>query len=219
MVKLGARTCDFRRPLTDDEILLARIATHTTSLRNPRSERAAVYAMVEAGMVPREAPFVTLEDIDDHEMPQMVLAVGHQHLCARFVPLDQFERSVLGRFTQAAHHAGVSRTKTLTYSPRTTGAKYNPEKHAPGTSSATAAAQGLLDRMLKEIGIFNVDVTATSIRLWRLLETYRASGATAAQELAGLGTETRDLDRLWHLLGQFEQIAQSTQDDDDISFL
>lgn len=219
MAKLKARTCEFRRALTDDEILLARIAAHTMSLQETRSERAAVYAMVEAGMVPRETPHLTLEAFVANEVPEGILAAGHTHLEERFVPLDQFESGILGRFMQDAHSAGVSQTTSLTYSPRTTGASYAPEKHKPGTREATAAAHGLLERMLKEIGLYNGDVTTTSIRLWRLLGTYRAAGATAAQELAGLGTDPMELNRLWQLLGEFEQIGQCTQDDEGISFL
>ncbi|MGZ6131996.1 MAG: hypothetical protein ACXWLF_08225 [Myxococcaceae bacterium] len=211
MVKLTPRTHALRRPCTDDEILLLRTVIYLDGRARPRSLRPAVYTLVEAGMTPGETTHVSLNDHDDHEMPQMVLAAGNAHLQPRFLPLDGFNTVVLGRFTEAAHRAGHAATKPLTYEGR---------KHDPGTSQATASAQGVLDRLLKEIGLFNADTSATSIRLWRLATTHATQDVKAAQELGGYGGKKEDQERLWRTLGFLQKPqAPDDSDDEDESFL
>jgi hypothetical protein len=206
MVKLAPRTHAVRRPLVDDEILLARVVIHLESSAQPRSTRAAVYTLVESGMTPGETTHVSLDDTDDYEMPQMVLAAGNAHLQSRFLPLDRFNTVVLGRFTEAAHRAGIATAQPLTYQGR---------KHAPGSSAATASAQGIIDRLLKEVGLFNDDVSATSLRLWRLATTLSQANVKAAQELGGYGETRDDEDRLWRALGHLEKPKVDEDDDEE----
>jgi hypothetical protein len=211
MIKLQPRTHALRRPLTDDEILLARVAVHLVSRDEPTSVTAAVYTLVETGFTPGETTMFSLDDVDDYEMPELVVAAGNGQLASRFLPVDTYGRVVLGRFTEAAYKKGQPTSKSATYAGR---------KHAPGSSAATASAQGIIDRFLKELGLFNVDVSATSLRLWRIAATLAETDTATAQERAGYDDTRNGEDRLWRSLGFFEKPRNEDADDEpEESFL
>lgn len=211
MTRLQARTHGHRRPLTDDEVVLLRTMVHLEGSAKAKSVRPAIYALIESGMTPGETTHFSLGDIGgDHENLEMVLAAGNGHIVPRFLPVDAFNASVLGRFTQVARDAGAATNTTLTYTGRV---------NVPGSVQATASSQRIIDRLLDQAGLANTDTTATSIRLWRLVTAYRAYGDTFAQELAGYGAKRDDVERLWRTLG-FMKPPEGTPavDDADTSF-
>jgi hypothetical protein len=133
--RLKTRSVQDQRGLTDDEILLARVHAATLSRCAPQSQAAAIYAMVDAGMVPGETTSVTTRDVDDYERPSMVYAPGNGHLADRYLPLDRFGSAVIGGRVAKAVADGYSPSRPLTYVPR---------KNHPGSKQATASAQGVL---------------------------------------------------------------------------
>lgn len=209
-VTLLRRTMSPRRPLTDDEVLLARVAVRLHSIADPRSATAGVYSLVEAGMVPGETTLVTLSDFSDcdgHEVSSHVLAPGNGHLASRFLPLDSYTRHVLGRLVNAATLAQVDAAKPLLYTPRDA-------KNLPGSPVATASAQGVLDRLLKSVGLFQDDTTASSIYLWRVQSTYLAAGVDAALEISGRSTASQ----MFQSLGQHRTKQEQVNPDEGFSF-
>jgi hypothetical protein len=173
-LRLRARTCQLGRPLFDDEILLARVHAAIGSDGNPKSQRACIYAMLDAGLVPGETTPVSLNDFDDIDQPTELLAPGNGHLDPRLLPLDRFAQAVLGRRTRAANKSNMR--KPLTYAPR---------KNAPGSAAASASAHGVVDRILTELGLADIDVTASSVMLWRLATVYATAGADTATAMSG----------------------------------
>lgn len=153
-------------------------------------------------MVPGETTHPTLSDFDDREMPQEVLAAGNGHLKSRFLSLDRFTSHTLGRHLNAAHRAGHHNDKPLTY---------NGRKHVSGSTQATASAQGVIDRLFKEIGLSNHDVTASSVYLWRVQTTFNTAGPDLAREPSGRTTT----DQMFHSIGHYRQRTSNEPDDDE----
>ncbi|GAA4722343.1 hypothetical protein GCM10025782_20370 [Pedococcus ginsenosidimutans] len=187
-VRLRARTHQLQRPFTDDEILLARVQAAIESLHNPDSQRANIYTLTDAGLTPGETTSFTLGDFDDVKDPAEVLAPGNGHLKCRLLPLDGFGQQLLFRCATSATIKGTAPTTLLTYTPRT---------NLPGTAAASASAQGVLDRMLSEVGLANTDVTASSITLWRVHSTWAEHGTDIAWQVSGRSTPEQMLTMLF----------------------
>ena len=100
-------------------------------------------------------------------------------LAPRFIPLDGFAQALLGRLARDAHKRGKHDSQPLTYSPRS---------GKPTANAGTASAQGVMDRMLAELGLANSDVTASSITQWRIHDVYVTTDVKSALEFSGRRT-------------------------------
>lgn len=175
VITLTSRTQKTDRPLTDDEIALLR--THTiVAITRPRTALAAtVYALCDAGQEVRETTLVTAADVDDTTAPTMVNALGRHGLEARILPLEDFHTGVL-----------ADRLTMLTEVDAAHPIAYQPRSNEPGSAQAMTSAHGVVARFLAAVGLRQPDVTASSIRRWRIAHTYDTHGLPAAMELAGV---------------------------------
>lgn len=209
-IRLARRSTQMRRPFEDDEIVLSRVAAHLAARENPRDHAATIYTLTDAGLVPGETTHVSIDDADDAEMPQLLLAAGNAHIAARFIDLDPFATHTLGRHIQHALRAGHDPKAPLTYTPRVR--KTGP-KHQPGSVSATASAQRIIDRFLEQLRLPTGDITASSITQWRVASLLESQGVDAALAMSGRSNK----DAMFRALG-----TTRTQPDqrpvDDVSF-
>lgn len=201
-IKLARRSHHVRRPFTDDEIVLCRVAAHLAARDNSRDHVATTYALIDSGLVPGETTHVRPDDFDDCELPQFVLAAGNGHLQARFVFLDRFTSHTVGRHLEAAGRAGLSSNAPLVYNGRT---------NQSGSSSATASAQRKIDRFFEQLRLPTGDITASSITQWRVATVLNTQGPAAAQTLSGRS----GLAQMYRALGEYGPRAQRSQPDDD----
>jgi hypothetical protein len=180
-VRLHARTTHTMRPLTDDEIFLLRVHAALAVEKGAASKPASVYAMTDTGLYPSETTKVTLTSFPNPHRPMQISAPGHgKSIGARFLPLDDFGGAILGERTRAACKADLHADTPLTYAPY---------KNLPGTPQATASAQGVLDRIMSDLGLKHRDVTASSITLWRIHTVYAHEGVAAATQYSGRRTK------------------------------
>ena len=178
---------------------------------DPKSPLPAMYALVETGMTPGETSNFRSNDLDDPNNPTLVLAAGNRVQNARFLPLDRFAARILVSAVAQAHQRGLEPHETVIY---------RGTKNAPGSPAATASVQGVLNRFLKQLGLHQADVSASSIRKWRLEQVYIAQGVQAALTHAGYGSATEDQDRLWlHLDVVAPLTTTTTEPDEDEDFL
>lgn len=209
-IQLARRSTLMRRPLEDDEIVLSRVAAHLAARENLRDHAATIYTLTAAGLVPGETTHVTIDDADDPEMPQLLLAAGNAHIASRFIALDPFATHTLGRHFQQALRAGHDLKAPLTYTPRV---RKKGEKHQPGSVFATASAQRIIDRFLQQLRLPTGDITASSVTQWRVACTLKSEGPKAALEVSG----RTNMEAMFRALG-----ATRSQPDqrpvDDVSF-
>lgn len=205
-LQLKSRSIAPKRPLTDDEILLLRTTAYLTSNRRPADVTPAIYVLMEAGMTVGETTCFALSDLLDPDNISAVRAEGNRCIEERFLPIGTVGRIILTKFVTQTVQPGDSRTQTLTYR----GTK------APNSPAATASAHGIIDRLLQLTKIANDDITARSIRTWRLAQAYRLGDLSAALQLGGYDA-TSEPDRLMRELGHFELVVPAEDDEDDFS--
>lgn len=211
-IKLARRSPHIRRPFSDDEIVLCRVAAHLIARLDPRDHTATTYTLIDAGFVPGETTVVRIDDTDEPEMPQLLLAAGNGHLKARYLDLDQFASHTFGRHIEHALCAGHATDVPLTYTPRV---RKNGETHTPGSPSATASAQRKIDRFLDLLRLPTGDITASSITQWRIGTMLRTQGPDAALAISGRSS----LAQMYRALGENGTPAKTDRPDDDgVSF-
>lgn len=172
VIELHPRTRSGDRPLTDDEILVLRLRALANAGPTKAGQQAAVYTLCDLGMSPKETTATTIPDL--HAAPGFVQAPGaNEQLKARHLPAPPFHHAVL-----EAHMPAATRrpSRTLTYSPVT---------NAPGSNAASASASGVLDRFMAAAKIKNKDVSASSVRYWRLHHAYLTGGPELLKQVAG----------------------------------
>jgi len=174
---LRARTSLPARALVDDEVTLLRTVAAVTGCGAPTSQRAAVYALCDAGMLSSETTSADVSDIDGpiHE-PTAILASGTTSglVSDRLVPLEAFHRRALASTIAAATSRGP---KTLL--------TYKPAKNLPGSFAAAASANGVIGRLLADCGLAHTDTTPASLHRWRITTTWHTHGPAVAMELGG----------------------------------
>ncbi|MHA3838283.1 hypothetical protein ACXR8F_21425 [Terrabacter sp. AAH1] len=172
---LCSRTLSERRPFTDDEVFLMR--TYVAATYKPSDLSAGVFALVQAGLAPGETTKVTLDHFDEHATPRALMAPGNGHVVSRYIELDPFATFVLGGLTRHNVKANLPTTGPLTYRPRL--------GTAPGSKAAVASAQGVINNLLKRLGLFQNDVTASSLTQWRVQTAWKTKGAEYALSVSG----------------------------------
>lgn len=200
---LKARTAHTKRPLCDDEILLARTASIVELRTNTDRRRPVSYALNDAGYAPVETTKTTLADFEGEEIPTDVLAAGHNQIESRYLSLDPYARRLIAVYFRALPEDHPT-DKPLLFHPRPGPKKTkNPEGSASATSTIT------MTKFLTDLGIKHSDVTASSIRYWRMAHTYLTRGAEEALDVAGMPANTigtgkdkrSDLTRLLRVIG------------------
>ena len=205
--QLAARTTWVLRPFADDEILLLRVYAALTSRHSPCAESANAYALVDAGMTPTNATAIDASSLDDPEHPTYVIAPGNRNgVQSRLLLLDQFNQRVIGRRLQPARDAGQPHQGPLAYTPRT---------NIPGSNAAGVSAHRILARVIRAVGLTNVDVKASSIHLWRINTIYLHKGIEAAAQAHGRNSHERTLAALC----AYEFDPEPADDDEVTSFM
>ncbi len=185
--RLTTCTISERRPFTDVEVLLMR--SYVAATYRPGDRSASVYALVDAGMTPGETTKVTLDDIDDiddldelddleYSSVPYIHAPGNEHVVARYLGLDRFGKRVLGAHNRHAF-SGQRRP------PMTAQLTYIPRKNLPGSKEATSSAQNVISNLLKHLGLWHADTTASSLTQWRIQSEWKSHGTELALEVSG----------------------------------
>lgn len=178
MPNLKRRTTHLGRPLTYDEILLARVEALRDSLRSATSKRAVAYALTDAGMAPVETTQIGAAHLGpDLDRPELAEAPGNQHLGGRLLALDSFSSQILARRLE---HGGDPSSETPI--------NYKATKTHEDAYAAGASVSSMLSRLLKDINIANHDVIPSSITLWRVATVLEADGDVAAWRVSGRST-------------------------------
>lgn len=183
---LCSRTVSERRPFTDDEVFLMR--TYIAATYKPSDRSAGVFALVQAGLAPGETTKVTLDHFDDQATPRALMAPGNRHVASRYIELDPFATYVLGGLTRHNVNANLATSAPLTYRPRL--------GTEPGSKAAVASAQGVLDNLLRRLGLLQADVTASSLTQWRVQTAWKDHGAEYALGLSGRSSDLQ----MWEAL-------------------
>lgn len=181
-VHLPIRTCASSRALADDETLLLRAIAWVEIEADASAVTPLVYALVDAGMDPGEIAHFELDDFEGvgevESTATALLARGSAQLESRFLPLGCFGTNLIERFASAARLAGLAPAEPLAL----TGMQ-----PVAGDHQSEVAFRLVIDRLLNRAGLLHRDVNATSIRRWRLENTYLTFGAKVAQEIGGYG--------------------------------
>ncbi len=169
---------------------------------------------MEAGCTPVEACLTTPTAVDDLMAPAEVLADNNNQLEPRLLTLHPYERRILSRAVAGAHR-DLPTAGYLFYNP-----KGNINSREKPKNAATALSNDRLTRLLGDLGLNNADVIATSIRNWRLLNTYHQHGELSALEQAGLPAHAYErLRKITNLPAKEESDATSIRSDDFNTFV
>lgn len=186
-IALHARTNADNRPLATDEIILLRTYTALLATRTAGQckRSAGTLALTQNGLLISETGKVSASDfldIDDDGRPSAVLAPGDRNADPRFVELDRFTRNVLrGLITPNAPGPLLYRARVNARSTR---------ESMKVVDMAAISASGIINRTLIDTGLKHADVQPSSLRRWRIAETWHNEGDKRAKELAGTSAAT-----------------------------
>lgn len=203
VITLTRRTQQTDRPLEHDEIALLR--THAAiAMQTPRTaQAAAVYALCDAGAELREVSAVMAHDLDDLAAPTLVHAAGFgRRVESRILPLETFHTVVVG--ARATERAQAGQAGPIAY---------NARSNEACSTAALSSAHGMIDRPLAALGLKHADVTASSVRRWRIAYTVDTAGVEMAAEIAGL--PERDVPRLANRAVRPDETEVRPAEDDD----
>lgn len=171
------RTSQVSRPAADDEIALARTWALLRSRTVQGTVAAATYGLCDAGMRLDETKRSRLDDFDDLNSPEVVLASGRERLAPRFVVLDEVQQQIL-----------VSRLRHVT---RQGGEAllYNPRGDEASAGGAHASAINTMNRFYRDLGLDHSDLQPGAVSNWRVEYTWSTLGMDAAKEVAGMSQQ------------------------------
>lgn len=154
-VALPARTTRQARPLTDDEVVLCRVAARLSG--PPTLRRAVTWALAEATAVTSEIPQVRISDLDDSAAPTRVRLAGNQRHDPRWGVFTDWGSGMVARHVEALLSKGAAPETRLVYSGRAN----------PAQDKAQASACNALGHVLDSAGFTGQpDVRPASIRGW-----------------------------------------------------
>jgi site-specific recombinase XerD len=179
-VVLPARSTRQARPLTDDEIVLCRVAARLTG--PPTLRRAVTWALAEATAVTSEIPQVRICDLDDSENPRRVRLAGNQRHDPRWGMLTDWGATVISRHVQALREKGAAEDDRLVYR----------GKADPSQDKAQASACNAVGHVLDTAGFTGqADVRPASIRGW-IGRTLYEQGHSLQDVALALGNRSLD---------------------------
>lgn len=145
------------RPLTDEEILLARLLVEIDHAEGALPRPLVAYLIGECGIRPMESAILETSHLDDPASPSKVNGIpGVWEFGERTVKLTDYAAATLPRLL-AQLRAG---NQPLTY----TGS-------APRDPKAHASLSDVIKRHLRRAGVVDSEVTAKSLNLWRVQHT------------------------------------------------
>lgn len=154
-VTLPARTVRQARPLTDDEVVLCRVAARLSG--PPTLRRAVIWALAEATAVTSEIPQVRIGDLDDSHAPWKVRLAGNQRHEPRWGTLTPWGHTILTRHIADLKDKGATDNASLTYRGRAD----------PSQDKAQATASNAVGHILDTAGFASQpDIRPASIRGW-----------------------------------------------------
>lgn len=169
------------RPVTDDEILLARLSMEFEILEGGNPRPLLAYLVAESGGRSAESVRLTTDDLPNRTDPTQITSPRVWSENTRTIVFTTYARDTL----PVLLHQLREGDQPLTY----TGAQ-------PTTPAACAALDGVLSRLLRRAGVTDVDVTPKSLSLWRvqhhlvndtdITEARRIHGGQTANVLADL---------------------------------
>lgn len=179
-VGLPARTTRQARPLTDDEVVLCRVASRLSG--PPTLRRAATWALAEATAVTSEIPQVRICDLDDPASPSRVRLAGNQRHDPRQGVLTEWGSTMVARHIEVLMAKGASPDTRLVYAGRA----------SPAQDKAQASACNAVGHVLDTAGFTGqADVRPASIRGW-IGRTLYDQGHSLQEVALALGNRSLD---------------------------
>ena len=171
---LKARKGGPRRPLMDDEITLARIASKCRTLqisdqqrsgRDTRLERAAMLGIIESGAGTSDLTHITARDIYDEGLTTFVHLHGTRDAGPRAVALTKWAqeqcKEMFSQFDIDPDGAN--------------GLFYN-GRYRPGTPGAQSSTSGVLAEILAFAGLKQIGLKALQLPFWRARSLFDSTG-------------------------------------------
>jgi hypothetical protein len=152
------RTQLARRPLRDDEILLARLLVEIDLREGADPHTLHSYLFAEIGLRTSESVCLTTKGLDDRTAPTQVVAVGAWKLGEHAVKIPTYPQRALARTLPLLREG----TQPLTYTGSNQG------------KGASASVDPKITRFLARAGVTGPDLTARSVSLWRADHALRA---------------------------------------------
>lgn len=154
-VVLPARSTRQARPLTDDEVVLCRVASRLSG--PPTLRRAVTWALAEATAVTSEIPQVRICDVDDPTAPTRVRLPGNHRHDPRWGVFTEWGSAMVARHIDALTAKGATPETRLVYAGRAN----------PAQDKAQASACNAVGHVLDTAGFTGqADVRPASIRGW-----------------------------------------------------
>ena len=149
---IAPRSPQKRRPLEDDEILLARTLVEIDLREEADLLPLLAYLIGESGVRCQPSTAVTTESLDDRDNPTTIKVQRVWREGTRRVKLDPYVSQTLARVL-ARTPAGA---RALTY-----------QGKQPGTGPAGASLTPVIQRFLRRAGIDSPEITQMSLAMWR----------------------------------------------------
>lgn len=179
-VTLPARTTRQARPLTEDEVVLCRVASRLSG--PPTLRRAVTWALAEATAVTSEIPQVRVCDLDDPTAPTRVHLAGNQRHDPRWGVFTEWGSAMVARHVDALTAKGATPDTRLVYAGRAN----------PAQDKAQASACNAVGHVLDTAGFTGqADVRPASIRGW-IGRTLYEQGHSLQDVALALGNRSLD---------------------------
>lgn len=187
------------RALTDDEILVMRLATLAYARTGGRHHTPAVsYVLAESGAYPSETTVVTPADLDNPRTPTAADLPGvTKRAAARTVRVPKWGTPILS----AALDVHLARSEHAHKMP----IAYD-GRAAAGGNTASASASANLKRLMKNAGLTDSHLAPTSVTRWRVNATLKAEGIQAARDLLG----SKGYDAVYEFIGILPEPIRKT---------
>ncbi len=181
-ILLPVRTATTARPLTDDEVTLARVTARLGDAGTRSLQRAVCWALAEATAVTSEISAIRVRDVDDARAPRWVQLPGTRRHDPRAGELTDWGSLIVARQLQALTQSRHTSATLLTYKGRGT----------PGEAGAQASICNAIGAVLDSAGLAREpDVRPASVRNWAGRRLYD-SGLPLEQVALRLGARTLD---------------------------
>jgi hypothetical protein len=141
------------RPLTDEEVLLARLLVQIDLAEGALPRPLIGYLLGESGVRPLESTSLDTTDLDDRALPTTVTAPGVWNFGRRTVKLTGYAAATMPLLLPQLRRGD----QPLSY-----------DGAAPGHPKAHASLSDVIKRHLRRAGVTDPEITAKSLNLWRV---------------------------------------------------